>query len=148
MSESESNDMPLVPEPPDDESGQLVEFPHDETRMPTQSLPRLLGRVADGHPLRRPMTIAIIVLAAIMLVFIAQAVIQGDRHQSDDDSRRGFSELYREEGKITYQDDLLDGWFLDEERQHFMAQDGRRFTYIDSHSREGSPVTGYWRLIE
>jgi len=94
------------------------------------------------------MTIAIIVLAAIMLVFIAQAVIQGDRHQSDDDSRRGFSELYREEGKITYQDDLLDGWFLDEERQHFMAQDGRRFTYIDSHSREGSPVTGYWRLIE
>ena len=148
MSELNGNDTLNNSDPHDEETGRLVEFPSDDARMPTQRLPRLIGKITPGHPLQRPMTIAIIILGLILLIFIAQAIIEGRRGPVDDTDQRGFSEMYREEGRITYQDDLLDGWFLDEDRQHFMALDGRRFTYVDSHTREGSPVTGYWRLIE
>jgi hypothetical protein len=44
--------------------------------------------------------------------------------------------------------EIVRGWFLDPERQHFMTEDGRRFTFVDSHTRDGERVSGHWRLME
>jgi hypothetical protein len=128
----------------EEEKGKLVNFPADEERLPSARLPSMVGRIGEGHPLLRPLIIAFVVLAIILGVQVVVSLIGA--HEKND--RATFTESYREAGTITYEGGRLQGWFLDTERQHFLAQDGRRFTYVDAHSREGSPVSGYWRLVE
>lgn len=132
----------------EEEKGRVVEFPPDPFEMPPQHLPDMIGRMEPGHPLKRPMTIAIIVLGILLVVLIALSIFSGPRPKPGEGEEATFSEMYREPGRITYEDKIIDGWFLDQERQHFMDKSGKRFTYVDSHEREGSPVSGYWRLVE
>jgi hypothetical protein len=132
----------------EEENGKIVEFPEDEVRMPPPRLPQPIGEIPPGHPFRKIITVLLIVLGIFVVVYIAIAIMSEPPPQPDENNPTSFSEMYREEGAITYQDEILHGWFLEPERQHFMSEDGRRFTYVDSHSREGEPVMGYWRLIE
>ncbi len=132
----------------EEETGRIVEFPPGDYRIPPTRLPRPVGRIAPGHPLQRPLTISIILLALLLLVYIVVSFFTAPPQEPADDEPITFSEMYRESGAITYQDEIVQGWFLDAERQHFMTEDGRRFTYVDPHTREGDPVSGYWRLSE
>jgi hypothetical protein len=139
-------DDPL--EPDEDQDPVLIEFPGDSMRMPEPLLPRPVGRIAEGHPLKRPLAIAIVVLLIIFFSHFLYTLLTGAASRTDPSQAGAFSSQYREDGSITYQDKILDGWFLESGHEHFMATDGRRFTYVTQHEREGSVVTGYWRLIE
>jgi hypothetical protein len=131
-----------------EDGGEIVEFPVDSIRMPPQRLPQPIGRIAPGHPLQKPLTIAIWVLGlGIALIFVG-SILSGMQIKSDDEYPLTFSEMYREAGAITYDGEIITGWFLDIGKQHFMDEEGKRFTYVDSHSREGQPVSGHWRLVE
>ena len=132
----------------EEKNGKIVEFPEDAVRMPPPRLPRPVGEIPPGHPFKKVVTVLLIVLGIFVVVYIAIAILSGPPPQPVENIPQSFSEMYREEGAITYEDEILQGWFLEPERQHFMSEDGRRFTYVDSHSREGEPVMGYWRLIE
>jgi len=132
----------------DEEKGRIVRFPEDEVRMPPARLPGPIGEVPSTHPLRRPLAVLLVILGIFVLVYIAIAIFSGPPELPEDQAPQAFSEMYREPGAITYEDEIIRGWFLDPERQHFMTEDGRRFTYVDSHAREGEPVAGHWRLIE
>ncbi len=136
-----------MPEPKEDEEARLVDFPVEKARIPPTRLPETIGRIAPGHPLTSPMIIALIALGIILAIHIIVSFTTKPSAQ-DTNSQTTFSESSREPGSITYDGDRLRGWFLDEERQHFLAEDGSRFTYVDAHSRGGSPVAGHWRLIE
>ena len=129
------------------EEGILVRFPTDATRMPEPFLPGPLGRVDSSHPLRRPLLIAIIVLFILLFAQITITLISESRKSANVKSS-SLSESYREEGTINYQGKALKGWFLEPERQHFMAEDGRKFTYVNPHKRGDTYVPGYWRLVE
>jgi len=133
----------------EEENGTLIEFPGDEIRMPTQMLPETLGRVDDDHPLRKPILILIIILAVfllgVMIYVFAGGTLPGQKAQTDQSS---MVDSYKEDGRITYQDEIITGWFVDPERQHFMDQDGIRYTYVDPHDREGHRVAGHWRIME
>jgi hypothetical protein len=131
----------------DDEHGRLVEFPADEVRMPPARLPQPVGKIAPGHPLLRPLTILIIILGIFVVIYLAASIIAGPP-AADVGEQEPLSETYRESGAITYEGEIVHGWFLDPERQHFMTEDGRRFTYVDSHTRDGERVSGHWRLME
>ncbi len=131
-----------------DDEEKIVEFPTDDIRMPTQRLPRDLGRIEDSHPLRKPLRIAIVVLGIFIMVVIVYAFITTPPADREEPGFTSFAESYREPGTITYLDRRIDGWFLEESREHFMDQDGNRYTYVDSHMREGFRVIGHWRLIE
>jgi hypothetical protein len=131
-----------------EENGRILEFPSDDIRMPTQRLPRDVGRVADHHPLQLPLRIAIIILGITIVVMAGSAVFKAIRSGMNDTGRPSIVNSYRESGAITYMDQRIEGWFLEESRQHFMDQDGNRYTYVDSHEREGSQVMGYWRKME
>ena len=135
---------------PDEEEqkGKVVEFPAEGDRMPPPRLPGPVGRIATGHPLLRPLAIALILLAILLAVQIVSAALGGGCRSPENKGPTTFTETYREPGTITYQGSKLRGWFLDSRRQHFMAEDGRRFTYVDSHERESSTVSGHWRLME
>jgi hypothetical protein len=128
--------------------GVLVDFPEDGFRMPPQRLPHEIGRVDESHPFRKSVVVILISLIIFLAGFIFLAGATCMSSEKEGDSVKAVTEMFREPGSITYQKEILHGWFLDEKRQHFLAEDGRRFTYVDSHSREGSPVSGYWRLIE
>ncbi len=133
-----------MPETQEEKNGELVDFPVEEIRMPPERLPRPVGRIASGHPLVRPLIIGFILLAIILGIQVIYSLV----FPGGNEGRPTFSESFREEGRIIYEGDRIQGWFLDTERQHFMTEDGRRFTYVDSHEREGAQVTGHWRLIE
>lgn len=141
MSEADENKSP-------DDKEKIVEFPTDEIRMPTQRLPRDLGRIEDSHPLQKPLRIAIIVLGIIIIAVIVYAFITAPGADWEEPGFTSFAESYREPGTINYLDRRIDGWFLEESREHFMDRDGNRYTYVDSHMREGFRVIGHWRLIE
>lgn len=143
MSEADENKSPDDA----DDNEKVIEFPTDEIRMPTQRLPRDLGRIEDSHPLQKPLRIAIVVLGIIILAVIVYAFITAPGEVREEPGT-SFAESYREPGIITYLDRRIDGWFLEESREHFMDQDGNRYTYVDSHMREGFRVIGHWRLIE
>jgi hypothetical protein len=130
-----------------EEDGKIVEFPSDETRMPTQELPRVLGRIPDSHPLQKPLRIAILVLGIVILIMVISAVYTSLRNATNTNESQIINP-YREPGTITYMDQRIEGWFLEESREHFMDKDGKRYTYVDSHTREGSRVMGYWRKME
>jgi len=129
-----------------DDSGTIVEFPSDETRMPPSRLPNPIGKIPEGHPLKRPITIALIVLGVILIFSIVYGFVAKPPNGNGKDNFTTGS--YRESGTITYENEKISGWFLDIEKQHFMAEDGRRFTFVDSHEREGAPVSGHWRIVE
>lgn len=131
-----------------DEKGRLVEFPSDEIRMPTQELPHDLGRIDDSHPLQKPLRIAIVILGFVIVVMIGSAILTSFHTGRTDSERPSILESYRESGTITYMDERIEGWFLEETREHFMDNDGNRYTYVDSHTREGARVMGYWRKLE
>ncbi len=140
--------------PEEKENGQVVDFPEDEIRMPPTRLPQTIGRMEKGHPLQRPMVIVIIILCVILVVSIIISIQMGPPPEIKNETAGAvsnpemFSEMYRESGAVTYEDEIIQGWFLDTERQHFMDENGRRFTFVDSHQREDFPVSGHWRLIE
>jgi hypothetical protein len=133
---------------PDEAKGELVEFPKDPIRMPFQSLPKPVGRIAEGHPLARPMMWAIALIALILLTYIFGSIIHSYVARNSASVPNPISESYRESGAITYEEHIIRGWFLDSERQHFLSEDGKRFTYVNPHEREDSPVTGFWRIME
>jgi len=134
--------------PEEQEKGIVIEFPENGVRMPTQNLPNVLGRIEDDHPFRRPLGKAIIILGVFLLGYILFASITCDSGRQDSEVREQLTEMFNHPGSITYDGEILAGWFLDSEMQHFMAEDGRRFTYVDPHAREDSPVSGHWRQRE
>jgi len=136
--------------PDEEENGTLIEFPGDQVRMPTQNLPDTLGRVDDDHPLRKSILFLILILAVVLAGVLIYAFAGGTfpSQQDADSSQAPVVETYREAGNITYQDEIIDGWFIDSERQHFMDSDGVRYTYVDPHDREGRVIAGYWRAME
>ncbi len=132
----------------EEEQGELIDFPTDGSRLPPQPLPDNIGLIADDHPLRRPLAVAIIMFLSVLAGYFIFVAIYGQASSSNTAEWNSFTGQYEQAGKITYEEQILSGNFLDQEMQHFQSEDGRRFTYVDSHEREGSPVTGYWRLIE
>ena len=136
-----------MPEQEEDKEGRIVEFPEDAVRLPPERLPAPVGRIVRGHPLRRPLTIAILVLAILFAAYVVFSLFTA-KSRSDPGEPATFTGMYHDPGCITYQGERLEGWFLDPDCQHFQAEDGRRFTYVDPHAREGFPVTGHWRLME
>ena len=134
----------------EEENGTLIEFPGDQIRMPTQRLPDTLGRVDDDHPLRKSISFLILLLAVILVGVLIFAFSGGTFPGQDDadSSQAPVVETYRENGNITYQDEIIDGWFVDPERQHFMDSNGVRYTYVDPHDRGGRVVAGHWRVME
>lgn len=132
----------------EEQEGQVVEFPSEEDRLPPPRLPSPVGHIGSGHPLRRPLVIALIILGLILAVHFLVTIVQGGCSAPNNSEPTTFMEMHREPGAIAYEGKRLQGWFLDVERQHFLAEDGRRFTYVDSHEREGYPVCGHWRLME
>jgi len=134
----------------EEENGKLVDFPGDEVMMPPQRLPENLGRVDDDHALRKPILVLIIILgvflAGVLVYTFAGGTLPGQKSPGANES--SIVDTYREAGSITYQDKIINGWFLDTERQHFMDNKGVRYTYVDPHEREGHRVTGYWRILE
>jgi hypothetical protein len=131
-----------------EEKGRILEFPTDGIRMPTQRLPRDVGRITDHHPLQLPLRISIIILGIVIVIMAGSAIFKAIRSGMMDSGRPSILNTFREPGAITYMDKRIEGWFIEESRQHFMDQDGNRYTYVDSHAREGSRVIGYWRKIE
>ncbi|HEX9743800.1 MAG TPA: hypothetical protein VGB30_00075 [bacterium] len=129
--------------PVDDEDEKLVEFPSDSVAFPTPGLPGNLGRIDEGHPLKRPLMIAIIIFAIIFLTAVIYSIISPQQ----DTSGQAKTE-YREQGGIVWQDESLRGWFLDPNHQNFESDDGGKFTYVDPHNRENGNVAGHWRKIE
>jgi len=136
---------PEIQEKP--EEGKLVEFPADVVRMPEPLLPRPVGRIAEGHPLKRPLVILLLIFLLVLIGHFLFLVIKGPAGSDGEGNRSAISETYREAGSITYLDKRLDGWFLEPSHEHFMAHDGRRFTYVQGHERGESQVSGYWRIV-
>ena len=138
--------------PEEEVNGKLVEFPGEEIRMPTQMLPDNLGRVDDDHPLRKSISNLILILGVFLAVVLIYAFaggrLPGQKPPSESGDQAAVVETYREAGSITYQDEIIDGWFVDPDRQHFMDADGVRYTYVDPHDREGHRVAGHWRIME
>jgi hypothetical protein len=145
MPEPESIDQ----EPDDhEEDGKLVEFPADAFRMPEPLLPRPVGRIASGHPLKRPLAIALVIFVLILAADFVVTLFHAAHSSADRGNRGAYSNTFRDPGAITYGNQHLNGWFLDPQHEHFQSEDGRRFTHVDSHEREGSEVTGHWRIIQ
>ncbi|MFH1675929.1 MAG: hypothetical protein ABIC40_02805 [bacterium] len=136
----------MKPETGKDDRDGIIEFPSGSDRLPPNRLPGPLGKIAEGHPLKRPITIALIVLAIILIFSVVYGLVVKPPKENQNMSFPAGS--YRESGAINYEEEKISGWFLDIEKQHFMADDGRRFTFVDSHEREGWPVSGHWRIVE
>jgi hypothetical protein len=148
MPESDEIELELVEDKPEDEteeeSGKLVQFPSDAVRMPEPYLPRPVGRIARGHPLIRPLVILLVLFALVLAGHFVFTLFHGVPARYVQPA----SDIAREAGSITYEGRILDGWYMDPQREHFLSQDGTRYTYVDSHEREGSRVTGHWRIVQ
>jgi len=124
------------------EDDKIVEFPIEEIDIPIDRLPQPIGRVAEGHPLRKPLLMAIIILVLLVAGQIIYTVSTAPPQST------AREEAFREQGGITYENERLTGWFIDPAHQHFEASDGREFTYVDPHNRENGRVSGHWREVE
>jgi hypothetical protein len=144
MPEAEEKGPEIQEEP---EEGKLVEFPADAVRMPEPFLPRPVGRIDEGHPLKRWLVALLLIFLVVLIGHFLFLLIKGPPKPDVESNRSAFSETYREAGSITYLGKPLDGWFLEPSHEHFMAHDGRRFTYVQGHERGESQVSGYWRIV-
>jgi len=127
-----------------EQNGKLVKFPLDGERLPPQRLPKMVGKIDEGHPLLKPLVIAFILLAIILGIQVLVSIYSPNRQT---ENRSSFAETFRESGTITYGGERIDGWFLDSERQHFLSADGQRYTYVNPHERDGKRISGHWRII-
>jgi hypothetical protein len=141
---------PGGPDRMDEESNgdKLIAFPSDSTDVAIQP------DIDDPDLVKKRLTVkkylAVAVVAFVLLLaghFIysllgANARLEGHRAGSS------ILQEYHEDGAITYENIILQGWYLDPLHEHFMATDGRKFTFVNSHQRKDSTVIGYWRIIE
>jgi hypothetical protein len=129
------------------EEGKLVEFPSDLVHDEEMSESVAVGHIETARQLKLIFTITIAVLAILLTAHFLYSLhlSNSGEHQK---AGNVISDEIREEGTIMVGDKPLRGWFIDPTHEHFMSQDGRRFTYINPHEREGSTVNGYWRIMK
>jgi len=147
-----NNDAPEVSPAMEDEEfvndeGEIIEFPGDVDefeRVPFPGVPHELGEIPPGHALIKPLLVLIAALILFVLLFAGLTCLsRGDVQDTPADPAG-----YRESGSIVYLNESMEGWYLDPDHQHFMDSEGKRYTLVDEHLREGSQVESHWRIME
>lgn len=144
MSDNDTHNSP-EDEP---EEGKLVEFPSESVRGEEKEGPGLCEKAWAARSLKTIFTLTISALVIILTSHFLYSLYLSNTREDNIKAGGSISDEFREDGTITVGNKPLRGWFLDPSHEHFMSQDGRRFTYINPHEREGSNVNGYWRIIK